>query len=369
MRTLTNSSLPTKPSIENRKRRYSFMLSGSCSSSAQITKRPAPNPQAFVSPVFKASSATISISPLKGQSPAPKTPMKYSPKSPLLQKTQDLVIFDWPSRVFPCIRLSDFRDKVKLGDGSSSNVFSVNFSYDTKNKYALKEWKDVIPSRALRDMNVNYMRKLFPIVQGHPNIVQHFHFWQEKGYLYLVTELCTGNLSEAISTLLNSRALTEGLFLSFCKDICKGLMRIHEEGLVHLDIKPQNIYVSKAGVLKIGDFGSCRSVGEEVEVSDERYMAPEILNERVSTKADIFSFGIMLYEIITHRPLETSGVAFQDLRNDKVDFTPLDTDQTFIPCQKILNLIRSMMSRDPLKRPDASRILLTLNSFESSRDS
>lgn len=93
------------------------------------------------------------------------------------------------------------------------------------------------------------------------------------------------------------------------RDISLGLKSLHKRNVVHLDIKPENILLSNTGKYKISDLGlsriAKRSKDEEINEGDSRYLAPELLHDFTVgelpdlTKADIFSLGVTIYELIT----------------------------------------------------------------------
>lgn len=102
------------------------------------------------------------------------------------------------------------------------------------------------------------------------------------------------------------------------RDICLGLTELHARGIVHLDIKPENILESFSGKFKIGDLGMARILTKIVEEHDIpegdcRYLAREVLNDDPNipipdlTKADIFSLGITMYEMIEGITLQKNG--------------------------------------------------------------
>lgn len=112
--------------------------------------------------------------------------------------------------------------------------------------------------------------------------------------------------------------------------IAKALRFMHEKGIAHLDVKPDNIYV-KNGVYKLGDFGCATLLDQSlpVEEGDARYMPQEILNEIFDhlDKVDIFSLGAAVYELIRGSPLPESGHPFLNLREGKLPLLPGHTLQ------------------------------------------
>lgn len=116
------------------------------------------------------------------------------------------------------------------------------------------------------------------------------------------------------------------------RDVCLGLNELHAKGIVHLDIKPENILQSQKGTFKIGDLGMARlltTIIEEHDIpeGDCRYLAKELLNEDPNlpipdlTKADIFALGIIIYELIEGVELMRNGQQWHNLREDKVEFS------------------------------------------------
>jgi len=99
------------------------------------------------------------------------------------------------------------------------------------------------------------------------------------------------------------------------RDVCLGLQELHEKGIVHLDIKPENILLSFSGKFKIGDLGLARllsKITEEGDIpeGDCRYLAHELLNDDPAVaipdlrKADIFALGMMAYEMMEQLTLD-----------------------------------------------------------------
>ena len=107
--------------------------------------------------------------------------------------------------------------------------------------------------------------------------------------------------------------------------MASALAVIHAKGLVHLDLKPDNIYVLN-GVYKLGDFGrATRADGSmDIEEGDSRYMPLEMLNDDYSQlpKVDMFALGATIYELARGSPLPTSGSQFQTLRQGKLMLLP-----------------------------------------------
>ena len=123
--------------------------------------------------------------------------------------------------------------------------------------------------------------------------------------------------------------------------IAIALQFIHERGIAHLDVKPDNIYV-KNGVYKLGDFGCATLIDNSlpIEEGDARYMPQEILNENYDhlDKVDIFSLGASIFELIRRSPLPESQCQSFNLKAGKLPLLPGHSMQ-FQNLLKVLDIL------------------------------
>ncbi len=140
---------------------------------------------------------------------------------------------------------------------------------------------------------------------SHRNLITIHDLGEHEGQPYLAMEFLKGEDLQHRLTRPDPMSLTRKLEIA--TEICDGLAYAHRRGLIHRDIKPANIFITDEGVVKILDFGLARMVTSELTASNMmlgtlNYMAPEqIRGERIDHRADIFSFGVVLYEILSGR--------------------------------------------------------------------
>jgi len=150
---------------------------------------------------------------------------------------------------------------------------------------------------------------------SHPNILSIFDFGTHGGVSYAVTELLEG---ETLRGKLDGSTVTQRQAVDWCLQIAKGLSAAHGKGVVHRDLKPDNVFVSSDGHVKILDFGLAKRVdaGENEQTSAPTgghtvpgtvmgtmgYMSPEqVRGIPVDHRSDLFSFGAILYELLSGR--------------------------------------------------------------------
>jgi tRNA A-37 threonylcarbamoyl transferase component Bud32 len=173
---------------------------------------------------------------------------------------------------------------------------------------------------------------------NHPHIVTIHDFGQAGGFYFLLMEFVDGvNLRQAMT----AGRFTPEQALAIVPPVCEALQYAHEHGIVHRDIKPENLLMDKAGRVKIADFGIAKMISAVSEEGGESlsqpfgtptYAAPEQQNDprHVDHRADIYSLGVVLYELLTGEPpkdkLEPPSKRVQiDVRLDEVVLRALET--------------------------------------------
>jgi eukaryotic-like serine/threonine-protein kinase len=142
---------------------------------------------------------------------------------------------------------------------------------------------------------------------SHPNIVQVFDIGEDDGRPYIVMEYVDG---ETVGDLLQrERRLAPARVAEIARQCCAGLACAHAAGLVHRDIKPQNLLVTPEATIKIADFGIAHALDQTrltltgSIVGTARYLAPEQTDgSAVTTAADVYALGVVMYELLTGRP-------------------------------------------------------------------
>ncbi|KAM9354411.1 MAPK/MAK/MRK overlapping kinase [Pholidichthys leucotaenia] len=193
----------------------------------------------------------------------------------------------------------------KIGEGTFSEVVKTQSLKDGK-FYACKTMKQTINSleQANNLREVQAMKRLSP----HANIVQlhELIFDKATGSVSLICELMEMNIYEYIQG--RQTPLPEYTVKHYMYQLCKSLEHMHSCGIFHRDVKPENILI-KQNVLKLGDFGSCRSVYSKPPhteyISTRWYRAPECLltDGYYSLKMDMWSAGCVFFEIMSLNPL------------------------------------------------------------------
>lgn len=190
---------------------------------------------------------------------------------------------------------------------------------------------------------------------SHPNIVNVYDVGEEDNIYYIVMEYIDGcNLKEIIKergTLKIKEAIDIGI------QICEGIQHAHDNDIVHRDVKPHNILVTKKGRVKVTDFGIARATSASTVtqtgtiVGSVHYISPEqAKGEMVGVSSDIYQVGIVLYEMLTGRaPFEGDSpiaVAMKHISNDPVPPKELNPE---IP-ELLEHIILKAIAKNPAQR-------------------
>ncbi|MBJ2122122.1 protein kinase [Arthrobacter sp. MSA 4-2] len=200
---------------------------------------------------------------------------------------------------------------------------------------------------------------------SHPHVVgvldQGIDETAERSTAYLVMEYVPGR---TLRDLIRERGrLTPRLALALIDPVIEGLAAAHEAGLVHRDVKPENVLLSSNGQIKIADFGLARAVsastGTATLVGTAAYLPPELVTGKpADARSDVYSAGIMLFELLTGRQPFTGDAPVQIAFQHAYEHVPAPSE--FLPglAEDIDELVQWCTSRDPEDRPVDGTALL-----------
>ncbi len=208
-------------------------------------------------------------------------------------------------------------------------------------------------------------------VLSHPNIVKVYDVSFGTKIQYIVMEYIDGiTLKEYIS---QKKALDWKDAVYFTHQILSALKHAHEKGVIHRDIKPQNIMLLSDGTIKVTDFGIARFSSNETQTMTDRaigsvhYISPEQAKGGViDEKADIYSVGVMLYEMLTGRlPFESDNAVSVAIMQMQSDPTPLRKINPDIP-QALEDITLHAMQKSPNNRyASAEGMIEDIEKFEN----
>jgi serine/threonine protein kinase len=201
---------------------------------------------------------------------------------------------------------------------------------------------------------------------SHPNIVHYLDSsFDGKFSMQIIMEFCdAGDLSDLIEKLEQSNTpMPQTQVLSLITQILMGLHHLHHDHrILHRDLKPQNIFLTSGGVAKIGDFGVSTVLSQNVEFAktfcgSPFYLAPELCEEkRYNGKADLWSVGVMLYEMMAlRRPFDGKNLVTLVTQITKAEYPPISDALDFALSLK--DLAYSLLQVNPDTRPTLKRLL------------
>lgn len=266
--------------------------------------------------------------------------------------------------------IGPYQLKDKIAQGGMAELYTADYVREDgfKRKVAIKK---VLPHLAENDDFIKmFIReaRLAALLQ-HPNIVQIFDFGKIHNTYFIAMEYIDGmNLGQVMAKLQSPLPVDMAMFIIM--KISLGLNYSHaktdddsgkELGIVHRDISPQNILISKLGEVKISDFGISKATTEPsltqagVIKGKLAYLAPEqALGKDVDKQADIYALGLVLYEILSGKRLYQFDSDIQAIRTipDMV-IPPLSSVRSDVP-EKLSHIVMRCLEKDKVMRyPDA----------------
>jgi serine/threonine protein kinase len=247
-------------------------------------------------------------------------------------------------------KLGKFEILAELGQGAMGKVYLAR-DPTIDRKVALKTVAPALLQNA--DMKERFLREARAAGKlQHPNIITVYELGLFEGTLYIAMELVEGmDLGQAMQP---TDRLTLEQKVHMVADICRGLDFAHKQGVVHRDVKPANVRVTREGAVKILDFGIARLADSEMTSTGQvlgtpSYISPEVLKgTRVDYRADMWATGIILFEMLSgKRPFEAEtipGLVY------KIIHEPLPEFDTRGAPEAVVAVARRALDKDPQAR-------------------
>lgn len=244
-----------------------------------------------------------------------------------------------------------FHVDCQLGEGSFGVVYKVRCRRDNR-WYAVKEAHHKFRGERDRQQRLQEVAK-HERLPPHPHCVRFVKAWEEDYRLYIQTELCRCSLA---SYAQENHSIPERTVWEYLVDLLLGLKHLHDHNLVHLDVKPENIFIAKEGFCKLGDFGLVLDLtlddSKDPLEGDPCYLAPEIMEGTFTKAADVFSLGITVLELACDLELPGQGENWHVLRSGTL---PDYHARRLSP--ELHAVIKEMMQPNPNKRPTIDQLL------------
>ncbi len=275
----------------------------------------------------------------------------------------------------PSSRLSDYELGEVVGVGTVGTIYcaterSSGLRVAIKKLHPGVSQDPLIRARFKREMTI--LERL-----RHPNIIAYYGGGEDGGQLHYVMELVEGG---TVKDLLSEGGLAWMAVVEIARQVCSALQFAHNHGVIHRDLKPGNLFLTRSADVKLGDFGIARdlTIGDLTDagltVGTHAYMAPEQItgDDLISGKADLYALGCCLFEMLTGRK-PFLGDNFAQLFDQHLRAEPPHVQQFVADCPDELDaIIHQLLAKNPEQRPFNARkvqaVMLKLDEQPSSGD-
>ncbi|MFB9314951.1 Stk1 family PASTA domain-containing Ser/Thr kinase [Nocardioides plantarum] len=199
---------------------------------------------------------------------------------------------------------------------------------------------------------------------SHPHIVAVHDQGDDDGTVFLVMELVSGHTLR--DTIAKESPMSPTRALALIEPVVSALAAAHRAGLIHRDVKPENVLISDDGQVKVADFGLAKAVSSETQhttqgvlIGTVSYLAPElVVDGRADERADVYAVGVLLYELLTgvkpHEGETPIAVAYKHVHHD---VPPPSARVPGLP-PYVDALVARATTRDRTRRPADATVLL-----------
>ena len=249
-----------------------------------------------------------------------------------------------------------------LGEGSFGKAYLCDNLQDNSHCVIKQILLDTLDEKEKKETlnEVLILKKL-----DHSNIIKFldaFTKTKPNTTLNIVMEYADGgDLNHKIKKQREKKSpLTENEIINYLTQICLALNHMHKKKVIHRDLKSGNVFLTKSGLVKLGDFGISKGFKNTWEkartkVGTPYYLSPEIINSKpYDSKSDIWALGVLLYEMMTFRmPFNASSFASLSLKIMKGFYQTPPSSYS----KDLIDLVKKCLNMDPKKRPSAENIL------------
>ncbi|KAM3588848.1 Serine/threonine-protein kinase PAK 3, variant 2 [Umbelopsis sp. WA50703] len=214
------------------------------------------------------------------------------PDEEVLAKLKEICTDEDPTAIYT--------NMVKIGQGASGGVYTA-YPANSTTPVAIKQMN--LQKQPKKELIINEI--LIMKDSRHNNIVNFIDSYLWHGDLWVVMEYMEGG---SLTDVVTCNMMMEGQIAAVCKEVLQGLIHLHTKGVIHRDIKSDNILLSLQGNIKLTDFGFCAQLSEQrskrtTMVGTPYWMAPEVVTRKeYGPKVDVWSLGIMAIEMVDGEP-------------------------------------------------------------------
>lgn len=289
-----------------------------------------------------------------GASPSTRAPPAARPR----QRQRQSNIMDVRARLLSICHPGDptqlYYNLNKIGQGASGGVFTA-YEAGTNSCVAIKQMNlDLQPKKDLIINEILVMKD-----SKHKNIVNFLESYLHGIDLWVVMEYMEGG---SLTDVVTFNIMSEGQIAAVCRETLNGLQHLHSKGVIHRDIKSDNILLSMEGNIKLTDFGFCAQINDSQNkrntmVGTPYWMAPEVVTRKeYGRKVDIWSLGIMAIEMIEGEPPYLTESPLRALYLIATNGTPTIKDEHNLS-HIFRDFLHLALKVDPEKRASAHDLL------------
>jgi serine/threonine protein kinase len=259
-----------------------------------------------------------------------------------------------------------------LGEGTFGKAFLVECVEDKVIHIFINIFKSLAVIKSIDLGNMSEEEKQEAFLEGqilekldHPNIIKFKEVYIEKKSsskhtLHIVMDYADGGDLQQRIRAQKGKVFSENQIVDWFTQICLAVKHIHDRKIMHRDIKSQNIFLTKNGLAKLGDFGIAKCLSQTIDkaktiVGTPYYLSPEIINGApYNCKSDIWSLGVLLYEMCALKmPFDAQSLPLLSLKILRCSYNPLPPNFS----KDLRSLMSVMLSVNINKRPSINEIL------------